>query len=155
MGGYLVRALMSFDLADVSLIEAFRAGIFMFAPDLEVFFSPVVFDEHRALKVNDADAFLLFIGEQGLSSRQLQECHTAIERNKRDDRFVVVPVLAAGARVPDALPRDLNCIEAPVVTDRDMLRRVVDALSKYDALNGSNTTRSAAHRFWHRVRKAC
>lgn len=144
IGGAL-RILLSFNPDDVALAEAFRASLFVASPELEIFFTPILFEEYRPLDLQHADAFLLLVGPHGLAERQAQECSAAIQLKERSGEFLAVAILAAGAKAPQILPRHLPLIEAPVVTDRDMLRQVVDALAQYDGLAGISGSRKLAN----------
>lgn len=134
--GDALRILLSFNPDDVALAEAFRASLFVGSPDLEVCFSPVLFEEYRSLKLKLADAFVLFVGRHGLAGRQLHELDAAIDRARRNSEFAIVPILAANARAPKSLPCNLSWIEMPVVTDRTTMRQVIDALNRSCGLNG-------------------
>jgi hypothetical protein len=76
-----------------------------------------------------ADAFLLLIGPKGIGPWQQVEYHTAFDRHVQEGRFPLVPVLAASAQAP-GLPflRNLNWVEAPIVTDDKSLHRLLAAL---------------------------
>lgn len=166
--GVLVRVLLSFNAKDLYLAQAFRASLYMFGPKLEVFFSPASVDtvlfeqdddlEQRApVDVAHADAFLLLVGPNGLGDWQVRECSVALARSARDDKFILVPVLAAGGRAPQGLACDAIWIEAPVVTDRDMLRKVIDALSRSSELADKPRLKTPnggrQHGFWQFLRQ--
>src|SRR5579863_9496929 len=102
----IVRAILSFNPRDVGLAEAFRATLFVYAPDIEVFFSPPVYEEHRSLSIERADAVLLFVGPQGLGETQSQQLGGVQRRQQRTPQFKVVPIVAAGGKIPSHL--DLN-----------------------------------------------
>jgi hypothetical protein len=126
-----VELLISFNFDDVHLAEALRASLFVLEPEHQFILSPasygaVLFKENIAAGVDEADAFLLLIGPQGISSWQKIEFAIARERNKRDRNFPLVAVLAAHSRVPADLVRlGLNWLELPVLTDRTMLSRLL------------------------------
>lgn len=128
-GGKIVQVLLSFNEEDVAIAEAFRANLFVWAPDVEFFFSPVLFEGYRTLQLKDADAFLLMVGPRGFGESQLREHHLATLRCKNDNNFTVVRV-AAGANVRQNLSRSgLAWVEVPIVTDRAMIQQVIDALN--------------------------
>jgi hypothetical protein len=132
--GDRLRVLISFNFEDDGWEETFRASLFMLEPDLEYILSPVSYGavslrDVIANGIFEADAFLLLVGPKGISRWQEIECEIALDRNAHDSSFVVVPVLAARGQAPNlALLRDLNWFNAPVVTDRTMLRRLIGAL---------------------------
>jgi len=123
-----VRAILSFNPRDASLAEAFRATLFVYAPDVEVFFSPPVYEEHRSLSIERADAILLFVGPQGLGEIQTQQLWRVQRRQQRTPKFKVLPIIAAGGKVPSHLDSSLTWIPAPVVTDGNVARRVAAVL---------------------------
>jgi hypothetical protein len=126
-----VELLISFNFDDVHLAEALRAGLFVLQPDHQTILSPasygaVLFTENIAAGVDEADAFLLLIGPNGISSWQQIELGIALERRKRDRNFPLVAVLAGKSEVPlKLISLGLNWIKLPVVTDRAMLRRLL------------------------------
>jgi hypothetical protein len=126
----VMRTLLSFNSADTHLVSAFRAGLFMLAPEMKIHFSPALFDESITLDVNDSDAIILFVGKHGLGDVQLRDFRVAMERIGPEDQFIAIAVLSAGAQMPLDCPRSVNSIEAPIVTDREMLRQVVSVLKK-------------------------
>ena len=129
-----MRVLISFNLKDVALAEAIRASLFVVDCDLEIVLSPasygaVFWRANIANGISEVDAFVLLIGPNGIGPWQEVEYHIALNRHMRDGRFAVVPIIAAGSQVPRAsFLRSLNFVEAPVITDRSMLRRLVGAL---------------------------
>lgn len=133
-----MRILLSFNQDDVALAEAFRASLFVASPGLEIFFTPILFEGYRSLEMQHADAFLLLVGPHGLAERQMQECSAAIKRREQSSEFLAVAMLVAGAKPSQILLRHLPLIEVPVVTDRDLLQKVVDAITQYDVLAGSS-----------------
>ncbi|HEY6464862.1 MAG TPA: hypothetical protein VIY69_02655 [Candidatus Acidoferrales bacterium] len=139
-----LRALLSFNPDDVALAEAFRASLFVAAPELEVFFSPILFEDYRSLQMKEADALVFFVGPRGLAGRQAREFDLAVEQSERNSDFWIVPVLAANARAPEGPLRNLNWIEMPVVTDRNVMRKVISALDQYDLGDWSDQSRSRA-----------
>jgi hypothetical protein len=138
-----LRILLSFNADDVALAEAFRASLFVASPGLEVFFSPVLFEDYRSLKLEDAEAFVLFVGRHGLSERQARELCAAVEQTERNREFALVPVLAANAEAPRGLLSDLSWIEMPVVTDLGMMRRVIGSLGQNRVLNDESDSGSS------------
>jgi len=133
--GDALRILLSFNPFDAALAEAFRASLFVAAPELEVFFSPILFEDHRTIKLKEADAYVLFVGPRGLDVRQTREFDVAVKRSERDSEFAIVSILAANARAPQAPLFNLNWIEMPVVTDRNVMRNVVCALDQFRGLD--------------------
>jgi hypothetical protein len=123
-----VRAILSFNPCDVGLAEAFRATLFVYAPDIEVFFSPRVYEEHRSLSIERADAIVLFVGPQGLGEIQAQQLWRVQKRQQRSSKFKVLPIIAAGGKVPSSLGSVLTWISAPIVTDANVARRVAAVL---------------------------
>jgi hypothetical protein len=132
--GGRVEILISFNVDDVHLAEALRASLFMLEPNHQFVLSPasygaVLFRENIAAGVTEADAFLLLIGPQGISSWQEIEFGIAVERNKQDRYFPLVAVLAAHSQVPPSLiPFGLNWFTLPVMTDRTMLRQLLSEI---------------------------
>jgi WD40 repeat protein len=118
----------------VALAELLRAGVSRLEPTAEVFFSPASLGAGFWLPkladgIADADAFLLLIGPEGIGPWQEVEYYTAFDRHVRDSRFPLVPVIAAGHDAPGLpLLRNLNWVEAPVVTDDKVLHRLIAAL---------------------------
>jgi hypothetical protein len=131
-----VELLISFNFDDVHLAEALRASLFMLEPNHQFVLSPasygaVLFKENVAAGVDEADAFLLLIGPRGISFWQEIEFDVARERNRRDRNFPLVAVLAAHSQVPtDLIPFGLNWHKLPVMTDRTMLRRLLNEVQK-------------------------
>jgi hypothetical protein len=127
-----VELLISFNFDDVHLAEALRASLFVIEAEKQIILSPasygaVMFEANIAAGVDEADALLLLVGPKGISSWQAIEFSIALERRKRDRNFPIVAVLAGDSQVPDDLiPLRLNWIKLPVVTDRTMLRRLLD-----------------------------
>jgi len=132
--GNELSLLLSFNYKDLFLAEALRASLFVLEPKLKCFLSPAsygadMFEENVAQVVYEDDAFLLLTGPSGLSHWQELEAGIALERSKRDSRFLVVPVLAAGAVRPrHSFLESLNWIEIPVVTDRTALLWLIKAI---------------------------
>lgn len=128
--GNIVRVLLSFNEQDVAIAEAFRANLFVWAPDIEFFFSPILFDGYQGLEVKDADAFLLLVGPRGFGESQLREHRLATLRSENDPQFVVIRV-AAGAGVRGTLLNSgVNWIEVPIVTDPARVQQVIDTLQR-------------------------
>lgn len=123
-----MRAILSFNPRDVGLAEAFRATLFVYARDVEVFFSPTVYEEHRSLSIERADAILLFVGPQGLGEIQTQQLGRMQRRQQRSPKFKILPIIAAGGKVPSSLGSALTWISAPIVTDANVARRVAAVL---------------------------
>jgi len=123
-----VRIILSFNPRDVALAEAFRATLSVHAPDLEVFFSPLMYEDHRSLHLNKADAIVLFVGPRGLGESQIREFDLAQRRQRRSRAFGIVPVIAAGASIPEHLGSHLAWISAPVVTDGEVADQVIEVL---------------------------
>ena len=130
--GRAVRVLLSFNAEDVALAEAFRATLFILAPDLEVFFSPILYEGYRAIKFHEADALIFFVARHGLSDLQRQELHRAFKRAKTDSEFTIVPVLAGSANPPE-LSTSLDWIDVPVVTDQNTLTEIIAVLESCSA----------------------
>jgi hypothetical protein len=143
--GRALRILLSFNPNDLALAEALRASLFVVSPDPEVFFSPTLFEDDRALDLQHADAFLLLIGPHGLVERQAQECRAAIEISERNKEFIVVSILAAGAQSPQFLPCKLTCIKAPVVTDRKMLHEIIAAINQFGGLKNKSGSKGSIY----------
>lgn len=146
---FALRVLLSFNPNDVALAEAFRASLFIDSPDLEVFFSPILFEDYRPLALENSDAFVLFVGPRGPSERQASELGAARERAKQHEEYSVVAILAATAQQPQTISASLNWLEMPVVTDRNMMRKVVRALNGDRRANGPKlpTSRRGPARF--------
>jgi hypothetical protein len=133
---YRVEILVSFNFADVHLAEALHASLFVLEPDHQIVLSPasygaVLFNETIAQGISEADAFLLLVGPNGLSGWQEIEFDFALKRKIHDAHFPVIPVLAGKANVPSSLiSYDLKWIQAPVVTDVAILRRLLEMARK-------------------------
>jgi hypothetical protein len=123
-----VRIILSFNPREAALAEAFRATLFVHAPDLEVFFSPPMLEEHRSLPLCNADGILLFVGAWGLGEFQNREFRLAQRRQQELKGFKVVPIIAAGGGVPSDLGPNLSWVSAPIVTDAGVAHQVIDAL---------------------------
>ena len=129
-----MRVFLSYNSKDVALAEALRAGLLKLEPSAEIFYSPVSLAHgfwlpRLASGINEADAFLLLLGPKGAGPWQEIEYHEAFDRHVKDQRFALVPVVAAGAHAP-GLPflRQLNLIEAASVTEDKTVHRVLAAL---------------------------
>jgi hypothetical protein len=133
--GENVEILISFNFEDVHLAEALRASLFLTQPDQQIVLSPasygaVLFKENIAAGVYEADAFLVLVGPNGMSSWQEIEFGFALERHRAQRNFPLTGVLAGNGRVPgDLVSLGLNWINVPVVTDRKMLGRLLRDLT--------------------------
>jgi hypothetical protein len=129
-----MRIFLSFNSKDMVLAEVMRDRLTAFEPTFQIYFSPVSIGTGLWLpklgeQLDHADAFLLLIGPQGVGPWQEVEYFTAFDRHVHDKRFVLVPVIAAGAAAPGLpLLRTLNWVEAPVVTEDKTVHRLVAAL---------------------------
>ena len=123
-----MRIILSYNSRDLALAEAFRATLFVHAPDLKVYFSPAVLETHRSLPVDKADAILLFVGPRGCDESQRREFRLAENRQQRSKVFKMIPILAAGGTIPEDLESTLTWIAAPVVTDRNVAHQIIDML---------------------------
>jgi WD40 repeat protein len=138
-----MRIFLSFNSKDTALAEALRASLARMEPAAEIFFSPVSVGPgfwlpKLADAIATADAFLFLIGPKGVGPWQEVEYYAAFDRNVADRRFVLVPVLAAGALAPGLpLLRSLNLIEAALVTDGPALHRLVAALKGESVANAT------------------
>jgi hypothetical protein len=129
-----MRVFLSFNSRDTALAELVRAGLFRIEPTAQVFFSPVSLGAgfwlpKLAEGIAEAQSFLLLIGPNGIGPYQEVEYFRAFDRHLKDKSFALVPAIVAGAAAP-GLPflRDLNWVEAPVVTEDKVLHRLLAAL---------------------------
>ena len=141
-----MRVLLSFNAEDVALAEAFRATLFILAPDLEVFFSPILYEGYQAIKFHEADALVFFVAQHGLSDLQRQELHRAFKRVDTDSEFTIVPILAGSAKQPELSTSSLDWIDVPVVTDQNTLTQVIAVLESCSAHN-ERTRERQSHGF--------
>jgi hypothetical protein len=129
-----MQIFLSFNSKDTALADSVRARLAAFEPTFQIYFSPVSLGTGLWLpklgdQIEQADAFLLLVGTQGIGPWQEIEYFTAFDRHVNDKRFTLVPVIAAGAAAP-GLPflRALNWVEAPVITEDKTLHRLIAAL---------------------------
>jgi hypothetical protein len=129
-----VRIFLSFNSRDTALAEAVRAGLSRIDPTAQVFFSPVSLGAgfwlpKLAEEIAEAQSFLLLIGPSGKGPWQEVEYFTAFDRHVKDKSFALVPAVVAGAEAL-GLPflRTLNLVEAPVITEDNVLHRLLAAL---------------------------
>jgi hypothetical protein len=121
---------------DVHLAEALRASLFMLEPDWRIVLSPAShgagqLKQNVADGVHESDAFVLLAGPNGVSRWQETELNVAFDRRYRESRFPLVTVLVGKAEVPNFLiPYDLKWFKLPVVTDRTMLRVLLDEIQR-------------------------
>jgi hypothetical protein len=125
---------LSFNSKDTALAEMLRAGIARVEPGAQIFFSPVSLGAGFWLPkladgIGAANAFILLMGPNGIGPWQETEYYEAFSRHVRNRSFMLVPVLAAKSQAP-GLPflRNLNWVEAPIITDDQTLRRLLAAL---------------------------
>ena len=129
-----MEILISFNFEDVHLAEALQASLFMLDPDRQIVLSPasygaVMFKQNIASGVYEADALVLLVGPKGISRWQKTELEIALQRQSEESNFPLVPLLAGNAQVPGILiPYDLKWMKLPVVTDRKMLRLLLDEI---------------------------
>jgi TIR domain len=129
-----VRIFLSFNSKDTAFAEAMRAALSRIEPGAQIFFSPVSLGAgfwlpKLAEQIAEAEAFLLLIGPNGIGPWQEVEYFTAFDRHVNDKRFPLVPVIVAGAGAPGlSFLRNLNWVEAPIITEDNVLHRVVAAL---------------------------
>ena len=129
-----MRIFLSFNSKDTGLAEAIRAGLSRIAPDAQIFFSPVSLGAgfwlpKLAEQIARSEAFLLLIGPKGIGPWQEVEYFTAFDRHVNDERFALVPLIVAGAEAPGlSFLRNLNWVEAPVLTEDKVLHRLLAAL---------------------------
>src|SRR5262249_49969156 len=123
----------SFNSRDTALAEALRDLLRRIEPATEVFVSPVSLGAgfwlpKLAEAIAEAQSFLLLIGPNGVGPYQEVEYFRAFDRHTKDKSFALVPATVAGAIAP-GLPflRDLNWVEAPIVTEHKTLHRLVAA----------------------------
>ena len=141
-----MRVLLSFNAEDVAFAEAFRATLFILAPDLEIFFSPILYEGYRAIKFHEAHALIFFVAQHGLSDLQRQEFARALKRIETESDFTVVPVLAASAKQPELPTSSLDWIDVPVVTDRNTLTEIV-AILESCSMRTKRTDEQRSHTF--------
>jgi hypothetical protein len=129
-----VRIFLSFNSRDTALAELVRVGLSRIEPTAQVFFSPVSLGAgfwlpKLAEGIAEAQSFLLLIGPNGIGPYQEIEYFRAFDRHVKDKTFALVPAIVAGAAAP-GLPflRDLNWVEAPIVTEDKVLHRLLAAL---------------------------
>jgi hypothetical protein len=130
-----MRIFLSFNSKDVALAKTIRERLIAFDPNIQIFFSPASLGAgfwlpRLAEQIEEASAFLLLIGPQGIGPWQEVEYYTAFDRHVNNKRFALVPVIAAGAAAPGLpLLRMLNWVEAPIVTEDKTLHRLIAALN--------------------------
>jgi hypothetical protein len=129
-----VRVFLSFNSQDTAFAEAIRAGLSRLEPDAKIFFSRISLGAgfwlpKLAEEIDQAEAFLLLIGPNGIGPWQEVEYFTAFDRHVRDKWFALVPAIVAGAAAPGlSFLRSLNWVESPVVTEDKLLHRLLAAL---------------------------
>jgi hypothetical protein len=129
-----MRVFLSFNSRDTALAELLRVGLSRIDPTAQVFFSPVSLGAgfwlpKLAEGIAEAESFLLLIGPNGVGLYQEVEYFRAFDRHLKDKSFALVPAIVGSAAAP-GLPflRDLNWVEAPVITEDKVLHRVLAAL---------------------------
>jgi WD40 repeat protein len=132
--GSRVRIFLSFNSKDLALAEAMRGELSRLDPGIDIFFSPASLGSGFWVPIIDkeiaeADGFLLLIGPKGIGPWQEIEYFTALDRHVKDRQFPLLPVIAEDAQAPGlSFLRTLNCIEVPVLTQENTLRRVLSGL---------------------------
>jgi WD40 repeat protein len=128
-----VQIFLSFNSKDLAFADALRSALSNIEPEAKIFFSPVSLGTsfwlpRLAQEIAEADAFLLLIGPKGIGPWQEVEYFTAFDRHVNDKRFVLVPVILAGAEAPGlSFLRNLNWVEAPCPSDDKLLHRLISA----------------------------
>lgn len=129
-----MRILLSYNEADAWLINALRASLFLSSPDLDVLLSPPpcvapLIDLSKPVDFRQFHGLLLVAGPSGLTVRQQTEWTAGTRRAEQDDKFVLLPVLAGRSAPPSAKGLENRAwFRAPVVTDRNMICSLVQAL---------------------------
>lgn len=130
-----MRILLSYNAADAWLAEALRATFFIVAPDVTFVFSPVACsansgERRKAIDLREFDALVLLSGPSGLSNEQETEWAAAMRHTVRNSEFVLVSVLMGDCEPPKQRALlDRQWFKAPVVTDREMARKLISLLN--------------------------
>ena len=128
-----MRVFLSFNSRDTALAEAVRVGLCRIDPAAQVFFSPVSLGAgfwlpKLAEEIAEAQSFLLLIGPNGIGPWQEVEYFTAFDRHVKDKSFAVVPAIVGAEAIGLPFLRTLNLVEAPVITEDNVLHRLLAAL---------------------------
>jgi hypothetical protein len=131
-----LRVLLSYNDTDAWLTHALRATLFLLDQSIDFVLSP---DPAKpggtypadATGVDEFDGLLLVAGPGGFSAVQRVMWHAASIRAANDEKFALVPILVGNAQTSrlDG-PACLEWTSVPVVTDREMVFKLVQRLTR-------------------------
>src|SRR5262249_8369849 len=128
------RWFLSYNSQDLALTQALEAALRRKDADARIFFAPKSLRAGGywlpalAKEIAEATAFVLLVGEKGLSAWQVAEYYEAIDRRVKEQDLAVVLVLLDGQSAP-GLPflRQLHWIITPDPTSEQSLAKLMDA----------------------------
>jgi len=128
------RWFLSYNSIDLPLVERLEGILRLQVPDTEIFFAPKALRAggywlpKLAEAIADANAFVLFVGENGLGPWQVIEYYEALDKRVKQPDFPIVMILLEGKPAP-GLPflRQLHWIVTPDPASTDTIGKLRDA----------------------------
>src|SRR5215813_2538677 len=141
---------LSYNSQDFGLIQSFEAALRRKDAEARIFFAPKslraggLWLPELAREITEATAFVLLVGEKGISPWQAMEYYEALDRRVKQQDFPVVLLLLDGQPAP-GLPflRQLHWVITADPASEKSLTQMVDAASGGGATPGELL---AAHR---------
>jgi formylglycine-generating enzyme required for sulfatase activity len=147
-----LRWFLSYNSLDQALAERLKVAIERKDPSSSVFFAPRslgvsgFWSAQLAQQISNVGAFILLVGEGGLSNRQIVEYDEALDRRVKSPDFPLVVVLLEGQMLP-GLPF-LRLLPLVVSSESELDKNVTRVLSAtaYGAPEGERWRHTAPYR---------
>ncbi len=147
------RWFLSYNSIDLPVVERLEGILRLQVKDTEIFFAPKKLRAggywlpKLAEAIDDANAFILFVGENGLGPWQVIEYYEALDKRVKQPDFPIVLVLMEGSQAP-GLPflRQLHWIVTPDPASADTVGKLADAAAGGGARPGELWRYTAPYR---------
>jgi hypothetical protein len=147
------RWFLSYNSQDLGLIQSLETALRRKDPDAKIFFAPRslraggLWLPVLAREITEATAFLLLVGEKGISPWQAMEYYEALDRRVKHQSFPVVLVLLDGQPAPGlAFLRQLHWVITGDPGSEKSLAQIMGAVSGDVALPGELWRHTAPYR---------
>jgi hypothetical protein len=147
------RWFLSYNSQDLGLMQSLETALRRKDPDAKIFFASKslraggLWLSELAREIAEATAFLLLVGEKGISPWQAMEYYEALDRRVKQQSFPVVLVLLDGQPAPGlAFLRQLHWVITGDPGSEKSLAQIMDAVSGDVALPGELWRHTAPYR---------